>query len=75
MPFNDNDWLTTTLDCGDNSCLFRDRTKPGGMRTNGGCSCFDDLPQKKRLFVNKMLWTIKKYEEERSETKRDNQDS
>jgi len=63
MAFNDKDWLTTTLDCGDNSCLFRDNTKPGGMRTNGGCSCFADLPQAKRLFVNKMLWTIKRLQE------------
>lgn len=27
-------------DCGDNSCLFVDRSKPTGMRTNGGCRCF-----------------------------------
>ena len=51
----DLEWLTTTLDCGDNSCLFRDRTKPGGMRTNGGCRCFDDLKPKRRLFVHKMF--------------------
>jgi hypothetical protein len=30
-------------DCGDNSCLYRDRTKPSGMRTNGGCTC-DECP-------------------------------
>ena len=29
----------TELDCGDNSCYFA-KTK-GGMRTNGGCRCFD----------------------------------
>ena len=51
-------WLFTTLDCGDNSCYYRDRTKPSGMRTNGGCSCFKDLPQSKRIFVNKMWWFI-----------------
>lgn len=32
-----------TSDCGDNSCRYRDRTKPGGMRTNGRCRC-DDCP-------------------------------
>jgi hypothetical protein len=26
-------------DCGDNSCMYRDRTRPSGMRTNGGCRC------------------------------------
>lgn len=30
-----------TMDCGDNSCLFA-RIK-GGMRTNGGCRCLDQL--------------------------------
>lgn len=32
-----------SLDCGDNSCRYRDRSKPGGMRTNGGCLC-DECP-------------------------------
>lgn len=41
------------LDCGDNSCLYRDRTQSGGMRTNGGCSCFDMLPINKRRFVER----------------------
>ena len=27
------------LDCGDNSCRFA--LRKGGMRTNGGCRCFD----------------------------------
>jgi hypothetical protein len=31
------------LDCGDNSCLFA--LKKGGMRTNGGCCCFDTRNQ------------------------------
>ena len=30
----------TDIDCGDNGCMFRDRTKSSGMRTNGGCRCF-----------------------------------
>ena len=28
-----------TIDCGDNSCLFCDKLT--GMRTNGGCRCFN----------------------------------
>jgi hypothetical protein len=31
-------------DCGDNSCLYRDNSKPSGMRTNGGCRC-DECPR------------------------------
>jgi hypothetical protein len=57
------DWLTTTLDCGDNSCLFRDRTKPGGIRTNGGCHCLVGLSAEKQRFVFKMLWEIKRLRE------------
>ncbi len=34
------------LDCGDNSCLFAERK--GGMRTNGGCRCLDELPADRR---------------------------
>lgn len=29
------------MDCGDNSCMFAE-TK-GGMRTNGGCRCLENL--------------------------------
>lgn len=29
------------MDCGDNSCLFA--TSRGGMRTNGGCQCIENL--------------------------------
>lgn len=39
-------WLESSehhgLDCGDNSCMYRDTSKPGGMRTNGGCRCADN---------------------------------
>lgn len=28
------------LDCGDNSCYFKKSS--GGMRTNGGCRCFEN---------------------------------
>ncbi len=32
--------MINNLDCGDNSCYFA--TKKGGMRTNGGCHCFEN---------------------------------
>lgn len=32
--------LLPELDCGDNSCLF---STGGGMRTNGGCCCMDNV--------------------------------
>lgn len=47
--------LTKTMDCGDSSCLFRDYSKPSGMRTNGGCQCFSGLPPKERRFVHWMF--------------------
>ena len=56
----DLSFLINTLDCGDNSCLFRDHSKPSGIRTNGGCRCFKDLPAKKRHFVHRMFYTLKK---------------
>jgi hypothetical protein len=28
------------IDCGSNSCLFA--TNKGGMRSNSGCTCFED---------------------------------
>ena len=55
---NDLDWLFTTLDCGDSSCLFAKNKR--GMRTNGGCRCFRDLPTTKRMFVHKIFNTLKK---------------
>lgn len=29
--------------CGDNSCVFSALNPPGGMGTNGGCRCFQNL--------------------------------
>jgi hypothetical protein len=47
-------WLHENApDCGDNSCLFGGRGK-GGMRTNGGCRCFKDLPTAKRIYVERL---------------------
>ena len=34
--------VVAKMDCGDSSCLFA--VKKGGMRTNGGCTCFDRGP-------------------------------
>lgn len=48
-------WLRENApDCGDNSCLFGGRGK-GGMRTNGGCRCFKDLPTAKRIYVERLV--------------------
>jgi hypothetical protein len=48
-------WLHENApDCGDNSCLFGGRGK-GGMRTNGGCRCFKDLPTAKRIYVERLF--------------------
>lgn len=48
------EWLRENApDCGDNSCLFGGRGK-GGMRTNGGCRCFKDLPTAKRIYVERL---------------------
>jgi hypothetical protein len=50
-----SDWLRENApDCGDNSCMFGGRGK-GGMRTNGGCRCYRDLPTMKRIYVERMF--------------------
>ena len=33
----------TRIGCGDNSCIFSDARPSGGMGTNGGCRCFENL--------------------------------
>lgn len=42
--------------CGDNSCLVYKR---GGMATNGGCCCFDLLPQPQRMKVHRIIRAAK----------------
>lgn len=32
-----------TFGCGDNSCIFSVLNPPGGVGTNGGCQCFENL--------------------------------
>ena len=42
--------------CGDNSCMFKDPRSPqSGMRTNGGCRCFDMLPRREQRIMRR-LW-------------------
>lgn len=62
---DEKDWLFNTLDCGDNSCLFKP-PGAGGMRTNGGCRCFSDLTPVRRRYVYKMLHEIKKLRKEKA---------
>lgn len=57
------EWLHNTLDCGDNSCYFKNPNS-GGMRTNGGCRCFIEVDSKTRIFVQRMYHTILKLIEE-----------
>ena len=58
-------------DCGDSSCLFAE--KKTGMRTNGGCRCFDhagfskDVMKSARLMLPELLYLrerVKEFEEE-----------
>ena len=40
------------IDCGDTSCQFRERKKPSGMRTNGGCRCWQNMsPNEQRRWA------------------------
>jgi len=48
------------IDCGDNSCLYA--VKKTGMRTNGGCRCFDGIDNKKRIYIRRLEVTIEKLE-------------
>ena len=53
------EWLIANApDCGDNSCLFGGQGK-GGMRTNGGCRCFKDLPTGKRIYVERLASALR----------------
>jgi hypothetical protein len=42
--------------CGDNSCMFG---APGGMGTNGGCRCLEDVPRERRMAVRKAVHTLR----------------
>lgn len=54
------------MDCGDNSCVFA--WKKGGMRTNGGCRCLQDLPHDQRRDIN--LWAQRARQEIRDAEQR-----
>lgn len=61
-------WLREIApDCGDNSCMFGGRGK-GGMRTNGGCRCFKDLSQAKRIYVERLFLALSKRPEGQART-------
>ncbi len=52
------------LDCGNNPCWFA--TETGGMRTQGGCRCLQDLPltsSERRVLVHQVRHTIKAHVE------------
>ncbi len=55
MTTNDDKLVVTrelgwgTVDCGDNSCLFAESRT--GMRTNGGCRCFDEIDRVQRRIL------------------------
>lgn len=42
--------------CGDYSCVV---VRPTGMVTNGGCRCFKDLPQDRRIKVHRLIHALK----------------
>lgn len=48
-------WLDRSIDleCGDNSCRYRDPNKPRGMCTNGGCRCGRNNPRETEMFLNR----------------------
>jgi hypothetical protein len=42
--------------CGDNSCMFG---APGGMGTNGGCRCLEDVPRERRMAIRKAVHALR----------------
>ncbi len=45
MTVNNRPELPEIIGCGDGGCVWG---HPGGMHTNGGCRCLQDLPMPKR---------------------------
>lgn len=41
-------------DCRDHSCVLRDRSQPGGMRTNGGCQHMKLSPPEMQRCIREM---------------------
>jgi len=56
--------LINTLDCKDNSCMYKRPDENGryGMRTNGGCRCLGirTLPNNQRWALVKLLKEVEK---------------
>ena len=50
--------LEFECDCGDNSCRFVKKESHSGMRTNGGCRCFEKTEN--RLKIMKHMHEVKK---------------
>lgn len=51
------DWIDRILDCGSNSCRYRDKTFKR-QRTNGMCRCFRDIDANKRIFIERLFSTL-----------------
>lgn len=51
------------LDCGDNSCLYA--KKKSGMRTNGGCRCFQSFHGIERRSIERIIRLAMRLEKER----------
>ena len=45
--------------CSDGNCILRDKSKPQGQHTNGGCRCLDGLPGDKRLAVTRLIFALR----------------
>ena len=63
-------------DCGDNSCMFGALEKRGGMRTNGGCRCFEHPRTRRemmhlRMSVTRLLSQLAAVAKERDDAVRD----
>ena len=54
------------IDCGDNSCMYA--KKKGGMRTNGGCRCFQDFRGMARINIERVIRFAMKLEKAGSDT-------
>ncbi len=46
------------MSCSDGNCFFRDRSKPFGQVTNGGCHCLDDVNSETRIELRRFKEAI-----------------
>ena len=54
------DSVMEVLNCGDSACMFKNKTRSGGMKTNGGCRCLMDLSKEQKRRIRRLLQMIKK---------------